>query len=90
MRRAARIDATQPAIVDALERIGATVQSLAAVGNGCPDILVGFRGRNVAMEVKTSTGRMRPEQVKWLRAWRGEAHVVRSVEDALRALEVVR
>jgi len=52
MRRAARIDANQPAIIAALRSIGATVQPLHAVGGGCPDLLVGLRGRNILMEVK--------------------------------------
>lgn len=50
----------------------------------CPD------GRFLAVEVKTSTGQVRPEQVTFLDAVRskgGRAGVARSVEDALRILE---
>lgn len=43
MRRAARTDANQTAIVEALRKCGASVQSLAAVGKGVPDLLVGLR-----------------------------------------------
>lgn len=44
MRRRAHTDRNQPAIVAALRGIGATVQPLHAVGQGCPDLLVGYRG----------------------------------------------
>lgn len=50
----------------------------------CPD------GRFLAVEVKNSTGQVRPEQVVFLDAVRskgGRAGVARSVEDALRILE---
>ena len=41
MRRAARTDANQAEIVAALRGVGASVQPLHAVGQGCPDLLVG-------------------------------------------------
>ena len=52
MRRAAHVDANQPAIVQALLEAGYTVQSLAGVGCGCPDLVVGARRLNVLLEVK--------------------------------------
>ena len=52
MRRAAKIDANQPEIVAALEAVGASVVSTAGLGNGFPDIVVGFRGINYLIEIK--------------------------------------
>jgi Holliday junction resolvase len=52
VRRAARTDANQDGIVAALRGAGASVQSLAATGKGCPDLLVGWRGANLLMECK--------------------------------------
>ena len=40
MRRAAKVDATQAAIVTALRAAGCKVLSLAACGKGVPDLLV--------------------------------------------------
>ena len=54
MRRAAKIDENQPEIVDALRAMGCSVTILSAVGNGCPDILVGFRGINLLCLLYTS------------------------------------
>lgn len=92
-RRAARTDANHAAIVDALRACGATVQSLAAVGEGCPDLLVGYRSRNVLLEVKNglsapSRRQLTDDQKDWHAAWKGRAHVVKTIEEALFAVGV--
>lgn len=46
------VDANQGEIIDALLSAGADVQVLAAVGGGCPDLLVGYGGHNFLLEVK--------------------------------------
>jgi hypothetical protein len=48
-RRASKIDANQPQVVRALQLLGCTVWSLAPVGCGCPDLLVGFRVGDVVV-----------------------------------------
>lgn len=93
-RRAARTDANHSLIVGALLSCGCRVQSLAAVGNGCPDLVVGHnsptRGKRVFfMEVKdgskpASQRRLTPDQVEWHALWAGwPVYVVESVEQAL-------
>lgn len=86
--RAARIDANQPEIVAGLRAIGATVQPLHTVGKGCPDILVGYRGRNYLIEIKDgrkppSARMLTPDQDEWHGEWRGQVTVASSLEDAL-------
>ncbi len=94
MRRAAKIDDNQKAIVAALREIGASVTPLHTVGNGCPDALVGFRGRTVLMEFKDgdkpkSQQKLTPMQEKWRSGWKGgPAVTVRSVDEALNVLGV--
>ena len=80
-----RTDANQRAIIDMLEAIGATVVSLGAVGSGCPDILVGFRGINLLMEIKNpvTRGKLNTEQEKWHKWWAGQRAVVTSTDEAL-------
>ena len=41
----AKVDANQKVIVEALRAAGCFVQSLAGVGKGCPDLLVGSDGK---------------------------------------------
>lgn len=84
MRRAAKVDATQAAIVKALRRAGCQVQTLAAIGKGVPDLLVGRAMRLWLLECKTGNGDLTPAQRAWHALW--PVHVVRSPEDALRAV----
>lgn len=61
MRRAAKRDESEPAIVKALEAVGASVQRLNA--GGVPDLLVGWRGKMWLLEVKlplTARGAVQP------------------------------
>lgn len=89
MRRAAKIDANQEEIVKALRAVGATVQSLAAIGKGCPDLLVGFRNGSFLLEVKDgrkppSARELTDDQIEWHINWRGgPCTVVSSIEEAL-------
>lgn len=92
MRRAARTDANHTEIVEALRSHGATVLSLAAVGKGCPDLMAGFRGRTLLLEVKDgskapSAQKLTADQLTFHANWRGgQIHVVRNVDDALAVL----
>jgi Holliday junction resolvase len=96
MRRAARIDANQEQVVSALRAAGATVQSLAGVGVGVPDLLVGYQGKTLLLEVKDgkkppSERRLTEDQVRWHGAWRGgPLAVVDGVDAALRVLGVMK
>jgi Holliday junction resolvase len=90
--RRGKIDNSQPAIVAALRKIGATVQILAAVGHGCPDLLVGFRGRTLLIECKstdTDFGRNRvltEDEETWHCRWTGgELYTVQTPMEAIRA-----
>ena len=89
-RKAARIDVNQPTIVEALEAVGASVQSLAGIGKGCPDLLVCYGGDCYLLEVKTRYGRanqltrsLNADQEKWRRDWCGPVHIVSTVKEAL-------
>lgn len=99
MRRAANIDRNHAELVNAFRGLGCSVISLAAVGKGCPDLLVGVecgpRRLNLLVEVKafrdgTVKGELGPEQAAWHREWRGQVAVVRSLEDAGRLVRAAR
>ena len=94
--RAARIDANHEQVVLALRTAGATVQSLAATGKGVPDLLVGFQGKTLLMEIKDgrkapSERRLTEDQLKWHGAWRGgPLAIVDGPDAALRMLGVMK
>ena len=91
--RAAKVDANQGEIVEALRQAGCTVQLLHMVGKGCPDLLVGTRGINVLIECKDgskppSARKLTADQLEWHDAWRGQVTVVCSVDEALSVVGV--
>lgn len=91
MRRNAKVDANQERMVQALRQAGCSVESLAAVGKGVPDLLVGIRGENFLLEVKDgekfpSQRKLTPDQVTWHSQWRGQKSVVKNTEEALKAV----
>ena len=83
---ARRTDANQRDIVAALRMAGCTVHSLHAVGQGCPDLLIGRADKNYLLEVKTEEGKLRRSQEQWIAKWRGHVAVVRTIEEALEAV----
>lgn len=89
-----RTDANQTEIVDTLRSVGATVQILSAVGDGCPDLLVGFRGENYLLEVKDgnkppSKRRLTPAEKKFFDTWKGQVQKVMSENQALKAIGAI-
>lgn len=88
MRRAAKIDGNHAAIVAGLRSVGASVDSLAALGGGIPDLLVGFKGGTYVIEVKDgslppSERLLTPAQKKWHAAYQGRAYIANSLMEAL-------
>jgi len=82
-----RIDLNQMKIADSLRDMGCSVQSLAGVGSGCPDLLVGFQGHNYLFEIKNpersgKQGKPRKNQQKFIFGWRGQVAVIKTFDDA--------
>jgi len=96
VRRAARVDDNQAEIVAALRLAGCNVQSIAAIGRGCPDIIVGINERVVLMEIKDgkkmpSERKLTKDEKAWHDLWADQTRagvvvVVESVADARRAM----
>jgi len=88
----ARIDTNQKEIVEALRKMGATVVSLASMKHGCPDLLVGYAGETILIEVKKDAkSKYTPDQLDFLGKWRGGAICrIDSVEAAIRCLGIIR
>ena len=86
MRRDAKADENQPAIVEALRAVGATVQHLHMIGQGCPDIVVGYQGSNYLLEIKSADGKLTYSEGEWHLDWQGQVAIVRTIDDALDAV----
>jgi hypothetical protein len=88
MRLRARVDRNQAEIVEALEQVNATVLHLHQVGKGCPDILVGYRGRNYLIEIKAPGHGtdLTEDELAFHISWSGQVDVATSPEEALRVI----
>jgi hypothetical protein len=82
MRRAGRVDSNHRLVVAAFRHWGASVHSCAQLGDGFPDLAVGFHGANHLVEIKGRTGKLTRDQVRFFETWMGWIDVVRSAEDA--------
>ena len=89
MRWAAKVDANQAEIVAALRQVGASVLVLSRVGQGCADLAAGIRGMTYFLEVKTDKGKLTPSEIDFMEMWRGHYAIVRTPDEALRAIGVL-
>lgn len=78
-------DANQPEIITALLKIGCSVYDASRVGE-IPDLLVGYRGCSLLLEVKLPKGKLSKPQELWHKRWNGHSCVVRSPEEAIEAV----
>jgi hypothetical protein len=87
MRRAARTDDNQHDLVEALKKIGAKCYFI-----GKPvDLLVGYRGKNLLLEVKRPDKLGQPsaftkDQKDFIDTWPGEVKIVSTIEEAVSAV----
>lgn len=87
MRRRPRTDANHAEIVAALRALGCSVVSTAGVGDGFPDLAVGYRGETYLVEVKDgskppSARLLTADEASFFASWRGAAVVIESVDEA--------
>jgi hypothetical protein len=82
MRRAAKIDSNHTEIVRALRKLGIAVYNIKKP----VDLLVCYQGVTSVMEIKGTDGRLTKDQVEFIAEWPGVIHVVRNVDEAIRAL----
>ena len=92
MRYANRIDANQGRIVEALRGAGAFVR-IVTQGDGIPDLLVGYKGYTILMEVKDgdkvpSARKLTDAEQKFFNEWTGGMLVI--VNSAQEALEILK
>jgi hypothetical protein len=91
-RRARRVDANQPAIVEALRSVGWHVEVTSHAGEGFPDLTAAKGGRVVLIEVKDgrkppSARKLTDDERKVHAAFKAkgvDVAVVESIEDAVR------
>ena len=95
MKYGAKKDANHGEVVDALNAAGASVIDTSSMGGGFPDIIVGYAGKTMLMEIKnpkTGYGKrgLNKNQVIWKDRWTGGPYaVVSSAEMAVAAIKAL-
>ena len=89
-----RVDSNQADIVRAFKMQRCSVQHLHAVGEGCPDLLLGVQtktgGVNTLVEVKSGKGKLTKAQARWHADWNGQVALVHDVAEAIKLIRRVR
>lgn len=87
-----KVDLIQKDVVNKLRSMGATVVDLSAVGKGMTDLLVGFDGQTILLEVKSGADKkFTPAQIKFFATWTGgmlaRVNSVQEAEELLKSIE---
>jgi len=86
-----RVDENQKTLIHTFIALGASVLNLSTVGRGCPDLLIGYKGKTVLVEIKSSEkSKYTDPQVKFMQEWRGGAiSRINSVDAAIRLIKML-
>lgn len=86
---AKKVDKNQSEIINAFKQLGASVLDCSHVGGGMPDILIGYRGHTVLVEIKSSVkAHFTEPQLKFMENWKGSA--VCRINDIQGAITLVK
>ena len=86
-----RTDGNHAEIREAFRQLGCSVADTSRLGDGFPDLLVGYRRRNLLVEVKDgskspSRRKLSDDEAKFHAEWRGQVAVVETVDDVARLI----
>jgi hypothetical protein len=90
--KAKRTDENQKQIVNQLRKIpGVSVQHTHMIGDGVPDIAVGYKKRNYWFEIKDekkipSKKKLTPDEEKWHGEWTGHVAKVETIDEILQII----
>jgi hypothetical protein len=89
-RRAAKVDANQPQIVEAFRRMGCSVLIISQLKKCC-DLIVS-RGKTAAIEVKDgslpkSKRQLTEGEMDFMHSWKGLYFIVESLDDVVRVVK---
>jgi hypothetical protein len=83
---AKRVDSIQRQITEDLRKLGITVLVLSNVGHGCPDLLLGYAGRNYLVELKCGKNELTQFEKRFFDTWRGQADIAHNLDEVLKLL----
>ena len=87
--RGKKVDKNQNVIVKALRQIGCTVFDASSLGKGFPDLVCGYRGKTILLEVKNPETKwtLTEDQIEFHERWAGgKVLLVTEPQEAIRAV----
>ena len=87
MRFHPKTDANQPEIVHDLRRAGVSVWITSHMGGGFPDLVCGYHGITILVEVKNRGGKVTPDEAEFFRNWRGSAYFAETSDEVMKIFE---
>jgi Holliday junction resolvase len=84
-----RKDANQNEIVQAYEKAGCTVTDMSTAGDGFTDLLITRAGAHYLVEIKSKHGTLTEPQ-KLFHVKHAPVHIVRTIDQAFRAVGLIR
>lgn len=81
------MDLTHAEVINGLLQVGMTAKSIASVGGGVPDVIAGWRGVTVLLEVKSGNNKLNAQEEEFAAKWAGSYAVVYNAEEAIKAVE---
>ena len=88
--RANRVDLNHVEIVNALRKISSLSVRATPLGDGFPDIIVGYNGHNFLFEIKSEKGRLRASQERFRREWFGQVFEVRGLKQIIEIITATK
>ena len=91
MEYAKKVDLNHKEVVEKFRELGASVFDASGVGRGFPDIVVGYNGQTVLVEIKSGERKRFSEaQLKFMAEWKGSAVTrINDVEGVIRLIKIL-
>ena len=91
MTYAKRVDLNHQEVVKTLRLLGATVFDASRMGQGFPDLVVGYNHQTVLVEIKSGEQKKFTQaQLKFMADWKGSAITrINDVDGAIRLIKVL-
>jgi len=91
MTYAKRVDLNHQEVVKTLRSLGATVFDASRMGQGFPDLVVGYNHQTVLVEIKSGEQKKFTQaQLKFMADWKGSAVTrINDIDGAIRLIKVL-
>lgn len=69
--------------MDTFRQLGYKVKDCSGVGKGFPDLIISKIGENILVECKTESGKLTPDQLKFISEWNSAVYICLDANDCV-------